>query len=313
MVNKSTILIVDDERTIHVVLKAILSKDYQLEFALNAQQAIDILAVKPINLILLDVQMPGLSGLELLQSLINDISFNKIPIIIITGNVTEVRRKRATELGAVGFIGKDFLFDQEGKNNFKALIKKNLNEAASSVAVETNHKAICSMIIRSVIIDAQKHGFFHSANKMGLKLMKHYNIDYVSFWAIQNNVLISLGDKQPENFGIEEIKSEQAFKELHSSKKPYLTNNAASKKKGIFSSFAMKSGMSSEIGIPLFRINRRDFVNNKMHIPENTPVYGLIILKRNKVFSTKEFDILSKSITCCGTILWELYRDLFSV
>ncbi|CAN5131175.1 hypothetical protein BH23BAC3_BH23BAC3_10240 [soil metagenome] len=311
--SKSTILIVDDEKAIHIFLKAMLAKEYNLEFVLNAQQAIDILAVKPINLILLDIQMPELSGLELLQSLTIDISLNKIPIIIISGNETEERRKSAKKLGAAGFISKDFLLDQEGRNYFKNLIKKNLKEVSSSVTIETNYKAICSMIIRSVIIDAQKHGFFHSANKMGLKLMKHFDIDYISFWAIQNNLLISLGDKQPENFGIEEIKSEQAFKELNNSKKPYLTNNAASKKKGIFSSFAMKSGMSSEIGVPLFKISRRDFVNNKMHIPKDTPVYGLIFLKRNKVFSTKEFEILSKSITCCGTILWALYQDLFSV
>jgi len=311
--SKSTILIVDDEKAIHIVLKALLAKDYNLEFATNAQEAIDILTEKPVNLMILDIQMPELSGLELLQSLMIDTSLKDVPIIIFTGNVTEERHERATQLGAVGFAGKEALLNYDGKNQLIELIKENLSKVTIKISGEPNYQAVSNMIIKSLIRDAKNQDFFYSARKLGLKLMKFYQIEYISFWAIQNrktNMLLSLGDTQPEEFGPAEIKLEQAFKEIYRKRVPYLTNNATSEKKGIFANIAMENGLSSEIGIPLFKISRLALAKNKMVVPENTPLFGFIILKRNKVFTTKEFEVLARKFGYCGPILWMLFQKL---
>jgi len=313
--SKSTILIVDDEKAIHIVLKAMLSKEYNLEFAADAQEAINILTEKPVNLMILDIQMPELSGLELLQSLMIDTSLKDVPIIIFTGNFTEEKQERAKLLGAVGFAGKDSLMDKEGKNNLLELIKENLSKVSTTICGEPNFRAVSNMIIKSLIKDAKNQEFFYSARKLGLKLMKHFQIEYISFWAIQNrktNMLLSLGDTQPKDFGPDEIKSEQAFQDIYKNKAPYFTNNATSQKKGIFANVAMENGLSSEIGIPLFKISRTALARNKMNVPKNTPLYGFIILKRNHVFTTKEFEILAKMIAFCGPILWMLFQKLVS-
>src|SRR6056297_4046134 len=97
---KPTLLIVDDEPTIHIILKALLGKHYDLRFASDAQQAIDILSEESVYLLLLDIQMPDLSGLELLESLMLDSAYREIPVIIFTGKVTEKNKKKALELGA---------------------------------------------------------------------------------------------------------------------------------------------------------------------------------------------------------------------
>jgi CheY-like chemotaxis protein len=313
--SKSTILIVDDEKAIHIVLKAMLAKEYNLEFASDAQQAIDILTEKPVNLILLDIQMPELSGLELLQSLRIDTSLKNTPIIIFTGKVTEERQQRAAELGAVGFAGKDSLMTEDGKNSLFKMIKENILREASPLLSKTNYKAISNLIIKSLMKDSKKQDFFFAARRLGLNVMKYFDIDYLSIWAIQNtktNMLLSLGDKQPEDFGPDEIKSEQAFKEIYKNRSAYLTNNPVSEKKGMFANVAIESGLSSEIGIPLFKISRQALVKSRMNIPKTTPLYGFIILKRNKVFTSKEYEVLKTLIGYSGSILWALFRKLFS-
>lgn len=313
--NKSTILIVDDQKTIHIVLKALLQDDYELEFASDAQEAIDIMSDKPINLLLLDIEMPELSGLEFLESLMIDTVLKNVPVIIITGEATEEREQRATQLGAAGFVEKKEVVSDTGKEDLLELINKNLKGAISKDADEKDYKTISKSIIKGLVEDARKDDFFYAARKLGVKLMKHFQIEYVSFWAIQGgtpNMLLSLGDTQPEDFGPDQIKSENAFKEISINKSPYLTNNAASQNKGIFANVAMNSGLSSEIGVPFFKITRQMLVNNKMRVPKSTPLYGFIVLKRNRVFTTKEYKVLTTTLGYCGSILWGLYQKLFA-
>jgi len=73
----------------------------------------------------------------------------------------------------------------------------------------------------------------------------------------------------------------------------------------------MEKGLSSEIGIPLFKVSRRELTKNRMRIPDDTPVYGFVILKRKRVFTTKDFKIINKTMQYCGTLLWGLFQALF--
>ena len=313
--NKPTVLIVDDQVPIHIVIKAMLNKEYSLEFASNAQEAIDILTEKSINLILLDIEMPELSGLELLESLMIDTALNDVPVIILTGKATEEREKEAKKFGAAAFVSKDLLMDDKGKRSMADMIKKNISEAGSRPHQHNNYKSIGTQIIKELVATARKKDFFHAARKMSVSLMNQFEIEYVSIWAIQKgkpNMLISLGDFQPPEFGPDEIKSEPAYKTLYVKRSPYLTNNAnCAGKTGIFASLAMESGLSSEIGIPMFKISREDLTKNRMVVPGNTPLYGFIILKRNRVFTSREYYLLVKTLTYCSSILWILLQNMF--
>ncbi|WP_340104740.1 response regulator [Rhodohalobacter sp. 8-1] len=311
---KPTLLIVDDEPTIHIILKALLGKQYDLRFASDAQEAIDILAVESVYLLILDIQMPDLSGLELLESLMLDSAYREIPVIIFTGKVTEEREKKALMLGAATFISKDALLTDMGKENLQKHIRRHVGRTIISTPQKTDHRRKSIEIIKELVFDAGKNDFFFSARRLGANIKRHFGIDYISFWSIENerpNLLMYLGGRQPDDFGPDDIKTEHAYNVLTQEKKAYLTNNSGSGKSGIFSATAMAEGLSSEIGIPLFKITRKELTKNTMRIPEDTPVYGFVILKRQRVFTTKDFKIINKTVQYCGSLLWGLFQGLY--
>jgi CheY-like chemotaxis protein len=86
MVSKDTqhakrILVVDDEEPIRLLYKAELEEDgYAVEVAANAQEAFDILEKNPVDLVILDIKMPGMNGIEAMQKIVG--KERNIPIII---------------------------------------------------------------------------------------------------------------------------------------------------------------------------------------------------------------------------------------
>ncbi|MDZ7682978.1 MAG: response regulator [Fodinibius sp.] len=65
---QETILVIDDDDTMHIILKKMLSDEFSLLQAKDAQEGIDILSKNQVDLIMTDIHMPGLSGLEFLES-----------------------------------------------------------------------------------------------------------------------------------------------------------------------------------------------------------------------------------------------------
>lgn len=310
---KRTILVIDDEVMTHVILKALLNKDYNLLFAKDAQEGIDILSEKPIHLILLDVQMPEVTGIELLESLMIDSVLRNVPIIIVTGKATEEIEKHAKELGATEFVNKKILFND--KEYVTKLIKRKILHDSRPPEKYHAYKHDFKNIIKSVISESVHGDFISASRKLGVGLVNTFNINYISFWTVHKskpNLIVSLGDSQPDNFGPNELLSESAFRKFASMRRPYMTNNPTSEKKGLFGETALKIGLSSEIGIPLFKISKESLMHNSMRVPSNTPLFGFVILKRNRVFSTREFKMISKFTIQAGTILWALYRKFIA-
>jgi len=310
---QQTILIIDDEKSTHVMLKAMLGKEFHLMFASNAQEGIDLAAEHSINLVLLDIQMPELSGIELLESIMTDSVMRNIPVVVMTGKATEDIEAEARQIGAADFVSKEFLFTN--KDQFKEKIEEHLLDEAKQVKLSDRFKQDFRSIIKKIQTEVVHGDFFSACRKLAVGLMNAFEIDYVSFWKIQRSkpsLILSIGDRQPENFGPDELMSERAFRELARTKRPYMTNNPRSEKKGVFADTSKELGLSSEIGIPLFKIDKDSFTKNGMVIPGSTPLFGFVILKRNRVFTTKEYKLISRFVIQSGTILWGLYRKLYS-
>ncbi|TVQ05561.1 MAG: response regulator [Balneolaceae bacterium] len=311
-VKKYSILIVDDENMTHVILKALLHDEYNLYFANNAQEAIDILSVKVINLILLDVQMPQVTGIELLESLMIDSVLRCIPTIIITGKATEEIEARAKEIGAAHFISKDILFTK--RDYILNQIRRKLITEPKKPETFKGYKDSLRNIIKSLLSVSVSGDLITASRKLGAGLILTFEINYLSVWTVyrgKSNLILSLGDKQPENFGPEQIINEPAFQKFLATKKPYLTNNPASENEGMFANLSQKIGLSSEIAVPFYKISKDQLLHNNMVIPPATPIFGFIVLKRNRVFTTKEFNILSKFLIQAGTILYVHYQKMF--
>ncbi len=105
---KPKIMIVDDAAANIKVLLSILSEDYQLFVATSGQQALERLIIKPCDLILLDIMMPGMSGFEVCGALKANQTLCDIPVIFITGVSDPESEKKGLDLGAVDYISKPF-------------------------------------------------------------------------------------------------------------------------------------------------------------------------------------------------------------
>jgi len=100
-----TILVVDDDKSIRDSLKMVLEfESYEVLFAENGQEALRQLAATPIDLILLDVKMAGMDGLEVLQRVREKRA--ELPVIMISGHGTIETAVEATKLGAFDFLPK---------------------------------------------------------------------------------------------------------------------------------------------------------------------------------------------------------------
>lgn len=101
------ILLVDDEPVNLRVLKQVLqTADYRLSFARSGKDALKLVKQEDIDLILLDVMMPDMTGLEVCQQLKSQASTASIPVIFVTALKDSIDEEKGFEAGAVDYIVK---------------------------------------------------------------------------------------------------------------------------------------------------------------------------------------------------------------
>jgi two-component system KDP operon response regulator KdpE len=105
--NPLRILIVDDEPPIRRFLRtALAAQDYRVEEAGDGETALDFLKHNPVDLIILDLGLPGMDGLELVRRLRGDGSTT--PIVILSSRDDEAGKVAALDLGADDYVSKPF-------------------------------------------------------------------------------------------------------------------------------------------------------------------------------------------------------------
>ena len=104
-----TILVVDDERNIRRTLDLVLvGEGYQVAEAASAEAALQILerGDTPVELVILDLMLPGMHGLDLLERIRQDDATRELPVIVISGHATVHDAVKAIKLGAGDFFEK---------------------------------------------------------------------------------------------------------------------------------------------------------------------------------------------------------------
>ena len=104
----SRILLVDDDDNIRTIAELSLEDDFHVDLASSGQEAIDIAMVRPPDLILLDVMMPGLDGKATFGKFKEIPSLSAIPVVFMTAKVLTHEIDFYLELGAAGVISKPF-------------------------------------------------------------------------------------------------------------------------------------------------------------------------------------------------------------
>ncbi|MCK5148270.1 hybrid sensor histidine kinase/response regulator [bacterium] len=105
---KSRILIVDDSQSTLLFTKAALGDKYIIETAMDGSSALEIVPWFNPDLILLDVVMPGVSGMEVCRTLSQNKKYADIPIIMVTSLSDADQVKGGLEAGAIDYIAKPF-------------------------------------------------------------------------------------------------------------------------------------------------------------------------------------------------------------
>lgn len=105
---KKTILVIDDEPAVQEVIRLILERwGYQLIPALNVATAVEKLRQKPLpDLVLLDLMLPDVDGLELLRQMRETKVFDALPIIIVSALADADQIRKGLEMGADRYITK---------------------------------------------------------------------------------------------------------------------------------------------------------------------------------------------------------------
>jgi two-component system, NtrC family, nitrogen regulation response regulator NtrX len=121
-----SVLVVDDEETIRVSLKRMLEKEnFQVETAENGSMALKKLANYPHDIILIDIMMDDVSGIELLKNIRE--KFSNIPVLLMTGYASIDSATKAVRLGASDYILKP-CSKKKILSSIKNAIKKNTQD-----------------------------------------------------------------------------------------------------------------------------------------------------------------------------------------
>jgi CheY-like chemotaxis protein len=101
------ILIVEDNRISQQVLSSILSKGhFEFDCVSDGYAAIDATAAVQYSLILMDLQMPGMDGLEAAQRILENPTYRDVPIVALTAEVTDHIRAQCRQTGMAAFLNK---------------------------------------------------------------------------------------------------------------------------------------------------------------------------------------------------------------
>ena len=108
MINKAKILIVDDDALNRIILEKTLSDEHDVYLVTSGEDALAFVKHTQVDLIILDIMMPGMNGYEVLVQLKENSISQAIPIIFISANNRHEDEAKGLELGAMDYIGKPF-------------------------------------------------------------------------------------------------------------------------------------------------------------------------------------------------------------
>src|SRR5207244_11429260 len=124
LVERTVVLIVDDDAGVRDALHVVLDEEYAVLEAAHGRTALDLVLSRPVDLVLLDILMPDVDGLEILQE-IKTLAPN-LPVVMLTAVKTVRTTVAAMKLGASDYLTKPFQQEE-----LLATIRRELEERTS--------------------------------------------------------------------------------------------------------------------------------------------------------------------------------------
>jgi two-component system cell cycle response regulator DivK len=103
----STVLIVEDnEKNMKLARDVLQAKGYQTLEAVTGEDGVKLAKERAPDLVLMDIQLPGINGIEAFRQIRADPKTAKIPVVALTASVTPTDRSQITAAGFDAFVGK---------------------------------------------------------------------------------------------------------------------------------------------------------------------------------------------------------------
>lgn len=145
---KKHLLLIEDERNIcNFIMTTLKSNDYKVSYALSAQTGLSLAASQCPDLILLDLGLPDMDGIDVIKKVR---SWSNMPIIVISARTQEKEKVEALDAGADDYITKPF-----GTSELMARIRTALRRTASGSG--SGSPAQNKYIAGNLVIDYEKH------------------------------------------------------------------------------------------------------------------------------------------------------------
>jgi len=170
---RKTVLIVEDEREIHTFLNELLKEKYKTLNANNGLEALEIIKRDIPDIMITDVMMPKMDGIELCKKVKNDIKTCHIPVIMLTAKSSIIHRIEGLESGANSYIPKPFYPDhilvriqkllEEKELMLKHLTKDTFVENITNLPISNDEKDFIRKVIeliRNNIENENLHSLF---------------------------------------------------------------------------------------------------------------------------------------------------------
>lgn len=135
-IDQCTILVVDDDEITRLMLIAVLSEICHCEAAATADTAFKFLAEHPVDLIVLDIQMPGMTGLEFCEKVRSNNNFIKIPILFLTSSVERNVQEACWIAGGNDFVKKPVISNTLKQRAENLLNTKMVSESVYNMGYE---------------------------------------------------------------------------------------------------------------------------------------------------------------------------------
>src|SRR5687768_2929056 len=145
MRKQKTVLIVDDDQGMRDTLAAILRKDYRVLTSASGETGLGVLRREDVDLTLLDVRLPGISGFEVLR--IVKENYSLVEVIMISA-INEIETAvQAMKHGAYHYITKDFDYDQLRSLVHNASERQDLNRQVLTLSAQVSDQTEREFIV----------------------------------------------------------------------------------------------------------------------------------------------------------------------
>lgn len=308
---KEKVLIIDDEEYILSLSKDILLKNnYTVKTAINGIDGLTLFEKEPFDLILTDMKMPGMDGLDVIKQV--RANNKEIPIIIITGHGTLDIAIKSLRLGAQGFLLKPFTPAELRASIADALAKTRLLaenirmralmplfEVSKEIIGEVDPQKLMRLIVNFAVKEAHADKVFlalinEQTDKLQIK--EHYNLSH----------------KFVRNF--EEEDGEKILRYSNENRKPFLTSSGI-KHPIEFDGIDEVENITSGICVPLivrshfigvFYIGRtrkeEPFTPSEVELVSVLGDHAAAAIENTRLYEKLELSYLSTIITLSGVV-----------